>query len=151
DLVLDFTLSVSQRTDAVNVSAEQADPLQTTTSDLSGFTDGATIQDLPLNGRSWTDLALLEPGVSNIRNLKTANARGLTGYGNEVTISGNRPTQNNYRMDGVSLNDYANSAPGSVLGGNLGADAVAEFSVVTSTASAEYGKTSGGVINAITR
>jgi hypothetical protein len=54
-------------------------------------------------------------------------------------------------LDGVSLNDYANGAPGSVLGGNLGVDAIQEFSVLTSNYSAEYGKTSGGVVNAITR
>jgi len=68
-----------------------------------------------------------------------------------LTISGARPQQNNYRLDGVSLNDYANGAPGSVLGGNLGVDAIQEFSVLTSNYSAEYGKTSGGVVNAITR
>ncbi len=49
------------------------------------------------------------------------------------------------------MNDYANGAPGSVLGGNLGVDAIQEFSVLTSNYSAEYGKTSGGVVNAITR
>jgi hypothetical protein len=49
------------------------------------------------------------------------------------------------------LNDYANGAPGSVLGGNLGVDAIEEFSVLTSNYSAEYGKTSGGVVNAVTR
>lgn len=151
ELLLDFKLSVSQRKDVVEVSAQPTDVLQSTTSDLTGFTDGGSIQELPLNGRSWTDLALLEPGVTNIRDLKSPSARGLTGFGNEVAISGARPTQNNYRMDGISLNDYANSAPGSVLGGNLGADAVAEFSVVTSNAPAEYSKTSGGVINSTTR
>jgi hypothetical protein len=68
-----------------------------------------------------------------------------------LTISGARPQQNNYRLDGISLNDYANGAPGSVLGGSLGVDAIQEFSVLTSNYSAEYGKTSGGVVNAITR
>jgi len=61
------------------------------------------------------------------------------------------PAEQHYRLDGVSLNDYANGAPGSVLGGNLGVDAIQEFSVLTSNYSAEYGKTSGGVVNAITR
>jgi hypothetical protein len=77
--------------------------------------------------------------------------RGNRGFGQQLTISGARPQQNNYRLDGVSLNDYANGAPGSVLGGNLGVDAIQEFSVLTSNYSAEYGKTSGGVVNAITR
>ena len=151
--VLDFTLSVSKASEAVNVSAV-AESLQMTTSDLAGFANGVTIRELPLNGRSWTDLAILQPGVIAIENqtsFEVGADRGTRGFGNQVTISGGRPQQNNYRIDGVSLNDYANGGPGSVLGGNLGADAVAEFSVTTSNASAEYGKTSGGVVNAITR
>jgi hypothetical protein len=68
-----------------------------------------------------------------------------------LTISRSRPQQTNYRLDGISINDYANGGPGSVLGGNLGVDAVEEFSVLTSSYSAEYGKTSGGVVNAISR
>jgi hypothetical protein len=73
------------------------------------------------------------------------------GYGVELSVSGGRPQQNNYLLDGVSINDYTNQAPGSILGGNLGVDAVAEFSVLTSNQGAEYGRTSGGVISAITR
>lgn len=68
-----------------------------------------------------------------------------------MTVNGGRPAQNNYRLDGTSINDYSNSAPGSVLGADLGSDAVAEFSVLSSTYPAEYGRSSGGVINAITR
>jgi outer membrane cobalamin receptor len=68
-----------------------------------------------------------------------------------MTVGGSRPQQNNYRLDGVSINDYAGSGPGNVLGSVLGADAIQEFSVVTGNASANYGKTSGGVINAVTR
>src|SRR5437762_9720354 len=68
-----------------------------------------------------------------------------------MTISGGRPTQNSYRLDGALVNDYSNAGPGSVLGQNLGVDAIQEFSVLTSNYSAEYGKTSGGVVNAVTR
>jgi len=107
-----------------------------------------------LNGRSWTDLATLQPGVAAIQTQQSFAAgasRGNRGFGLQETISGARPEQNNYRLDGISLNDYANGAPGSVLGGNLGVDAIEEFSVLTSNYSAEYGKTSGGVVNAVTR
>jgi hypothetical protein len=109
---------------------------------------------LPLNGRSWTDLAQLQAGVSAIHTQPDFSAgtdRGNRGFGQQLTISGARPQQNNYRLDGVSLNDYANGAPGSVLGGSLGVDAIEEFSVITSNYEADYGKTSGGVVNAITR
>jgi hypothetical protein len=81
----------------------------------------------------------------------TGSDRGNRGFGSQASISGTRPQQNNYRLDGVSINDYSNGAPGSVLGGNLGVDAIQEFSVLSSNYSAEYGKTSGGVVNAITR
>ncbi len=99
-------------------------------------------------------MAALQPGVETIQTqptFATGSDRGNRGFGQQLTISGARPQQNNYRLDGVSLNDYANGAPGSVLGGNLGVDAIQEFSVLTSNYSAEYGKTSGGVVNAITR
>ena len=68
-----------------------------------------------------------------------------------MSISGGRPQQNNFRLDGISVNDYVNSGPGSVLGIALGVDAIAEFTVVSSNYSAEYGRTSGVVVNAISR
>src|SRR6202023_2989582 len=77
--------------------------------------------------------------------------RANRGYGVQMTISGSRPQENNYRIDGISVNDYTNGGPGSVEGSTLGVDAVEEFSVLTSNYSAEYGRTSGGVVNASTR
>ena len=68
-----------------------------------------------------------------------------------MTIDGNRPTQNVYRLNGVIVNDYSNAGPGNVLGASLGVDAIQEFSVLTANYSAEYGFTSGGVINAVTK
>src|SRR6202165_3461850 len=68
-----------------------------------------------------------------------------------MSINANRANQNSYRLNGVIINDYSNAGPGSVLGQNLGVDAIQEFSVLTSNYSAEYGFTSGGVINAVTR
>src|SRR6202023_491208 len=81
----------------------------------------------------------------------TGSNRGSRGFENEVAINGARPQQNNYRLDGISIEDFANGGSGSVLGGNIGVDAIEEFSVLTSNTSAEYGRTSGGVINAVTR
>jgi len=128
--------------------------VQLASSDISAVVNATTVRELPLNGRSWTDLAALQPGVDTIQTQPTFSTgadRGNRGFGQQMSISGARPQQNNYRLDGISLNDYANGAPGSVLGGNLGVDAIQEFSVLTSNYSAEYGKTSGGVVNAITR
>ena len=69
----------------------------------------------------------------------------------KMAVAGARPSENNYRLNGIGVNDYANTTPGNALGTNLGVEAVAEFSVLTNSYSAEYGRTSGGVINAITR
>src|SRR5215469_15167180 len=151
--VVDLTMQIGTALEKVEVNTE-APAVQTSSSDISAVVNATTVRELPLNGRSWTDLAQLQPGVATIQTQPTFAAgtdRGNRGFGQQLTISGARPQQNNYRLDGVSLNDYANGAPGSVLGGNLGVDAIQEFSVLTSNYSAEYGKTSGGVVNAITR
>ena len=152
-LTLDETVRVGSVNETVSVQSG-IPAVQTTSSDISAIVDATTVRELPLNGRSWTDLAQLQAGVSAIHTQPDFSAgtdRGNRGFGQQLTISGARPQQNNYRLDGVSLNDYANGAPGSVLGGSLGVDAIQEFSVITSNYSAEYGKTSGGVVNAITR
>jgi len=150
---LDLTLRVGSIGETVVVQSE-VPAIQLSTSDISAVVNATTVRELPLNGRSWTDLAQLQPGVNTIQtqpNFAAGTDRGNRGFGQQLTISGARPQQNNYRLDGVSLNDYANGAPGSVLGGNLGVDAIQEFSVLTSNYAADYGKTSGGVVNAITR
>jgi hypothetical protein len=148
-----LVLQIGTVTHRVEVTAE-APAVQLSSSDISATVQATTVRELPLNGRSWTDLAALQPGVDTIQTQPSFSSgadRGNRGFGQQLTISGARPQQNNYRLDGVSLNDYANGAPGSVLGGSLGVDAIQEFSVLTSNYSAEYGKTSGGVVNAITR
>jgi len=150
--VLNFTMKVGTINETVEVTAVSSD-LQLASSTISGVEDSKTIVELPLNGRSWTDLAQLQPGVSTIRIMAPVSStdRLGRGYGVELSISGGRPQQNNYLLNGISINDYTNQAPGSILGGNLGADAVAEFSVLTVNQPAEYGRTSGGVISGINR
>jgi hypothetical protein len=151
--VFNLALQIGTVANSVEVSTE-APSVQLTSSDIGATVSATTVRELPLNGRSWTDLAALQPGVSTIQtqpSFATGADRGNRGFGQQLTISGARPQQNNYRLDGISLNDYPNGAPGSVLGGNMGVDAIQEFSVLTSNYSAEYGKTSGGVVNAITR
>ena len=153
EVVANIELRVGEASETVEVQAK-IPTIESGSSTLSATVEEKTIKDLPLNGRDWTQLATLEPGVVTINTQKPiqngANARVNGGWGLQMTISGNRPQQTNYRLDGVSLNDYAGGGPGSVLGGSAGVDSVREFSVVTSNASAEYGKTSGGVLNAVT-
>ena len=121
-------------------------------SEMSQVVGSKTITDLPLNGRDWTQLAQLQPGIAQVRSQNTTDTnRAQRGNGVDISISGGRPSANNYRLNGISINDYANTAPGSAMGSNLGVDAIQEFSVESSTPAAEYGKVSGGVLNAITR
>jgi outer membrane receptor protein involved in Fe transport len=146
--VLDFTMRVGQVSQTVEVTTE-APTVELTSSTLSAVVNATTVRELPLNGRSWTDLAILQPGVVSAQTHAAVDVN--RGYGSQLSISGARPQQNNYRLDGISINDYSNGGPGSVLGQNLGVEAIQEFSVLTSNYSAEYGKTSGGVVNAISR
>lgn len=146
--VLDVTMRVGQVNQTVQVTSE-APMVQLASSTISGEVNATTVRELPLNGRSWTDLANLQPGV--LQAVEHPKQDVNRGFGSQISISGARPQQNNYRLDGVSINDYTNGGPGSILGQNLGVDAIQEFSVLTSNYSAEYGKTSGGVVNAITR
>ena len=124
-------------------------------SSTGGSVSSKTVRDLPSNGRDWTQAATLEAGVEAVRTqpnaANTNSGRGQRGFGAQISVSGGRPQQNNYVVDGISINDYANSAPGSVLGVDLGSDAVEEVSVVTSNYPAAYGRSSGGIINAVTR
>ena len=121
-------------------------------STVGGNVGASTVRDTPLNGRDWAQLATLQAGVTGVQN-GSATGGGNTdrGFGAAVSISGSRPDQNSYRLDGISINDYANGAPGSVLGDNLGIDAVEQVSVLGSNYPADYGRTSGGVINVVTR
>ena len=153
DLTIDFRLAPGGVQESVTVSST-APIVDASTPTLSAVIKERTIVELPLNGRDWTTLATLQPGISSIRTQAVngvTSSRGNRGYGDELSITGHRPQENNYRIDGVSINDYTNGAPGSAGGVNLGADAIQEFSVLASNYTAEYGRTSGGVINAITR
>jgi hypothetical protein len=152
--IVDFELKIGPVSSSLEVTVE-AGGISLASSTLSSVVDGGAVRDLPLNGRDWTLLAALEPGVHTIE-AQTAitagsNGREDRGWGTETAIGGSRPQQNNYRLDGISINDFTGSGPGNVLGSVLGTEAIREFSVVTGIASADYGKTSGGVINAVTR
>jgi hypothetical protein len=149
---LNVPMKVGESATTIQVT-EAAPQIDLTSSTLTGQIESQTVLDLPLNGRDWTSLATLHPGVALIEEQMSyaTSARGNRGFGAELTISGQRTTTNNYRLDGISVNDYANSGPGNVLGAALGVDAIQEFSVLTGGFSAEYGKAAGGVVNAITK
>ena len=150
--LLNFTMQVGQSTQTVQVTTE-APTVDLTNAEIGNLTTEKTIVDLPLNGRSWSDLANLQAGVYQLHTQPDIQSRDrfTRGYGVQLSISGARPQQNNYRVDGISINDPGNGGPGNVLGSNAGVDAISEFSVLTTNYSTEYGRASGGVINATTK
>ena len=149
---LNFALKVGAQSQTVQVT-EAAPQVELTSSTLTGQVESETVRELPLNGRDWTSLAVLQPGVKPIETQMSYDtaARGNRGFGSEMTVSGQRSTFNNYRIDGISVNDYAMASPGNVIGVVLGVDAVQEFSVLTGGFPAEYGRATGGVVNAISK
>jgi hypothetical protein len=122
---------------------------QAGSSAVSGVVNSKSVTELPLNGRSASDLAALEAGVNTART--QSSGQGQYGFGTQMTISGGRPKQNDSRLDGISVNDYSNGPPGSALGVNLGVDSVEQFKVLTSSYPAQVGQSAGGVIAASTR
>src|SRR5437016_84944 len=150
-LRVDFTLKVGALQEQVEVTGE-APQVDTTTSTMSGLVAETTIRELPLNGRDWLQLGALQSGVLIGLSKNPDFGENVThGGGMFMSISGGRPTSNVFMVDGLVINDHANKSPGSALGVNLGVDAIREFSILTSTYSAEFGRSSGGVINAITK
>ena len=149
---VDFKLTVGDVQQKVVVTSE-APQIDTTTSELSGLVNDTSIRELPLNGRDWLQLTALQAGVLVGLTKNPDQGENVThGAGVFLTVSGGRPTSNVFMVDGLVINDEANKSPGgSVHGINLGVDGIKEFSVLTGTFPAEYGRSSGGVVNAITQ
>ncbi len=145
--VIDLTLSVGAISERVVVEGEAA-LVNTTDTSMAGLVDDKKIRDLPLNGRSFEDLALLQPGVSIFRH---AQSDSTVGSGTKFSVAGSRPAHNNFMLDGIAVNDAASSTPGSAGGNNLGVESIREFKVLTNTYSAAYGRNSGAIINVVTK
>src|SRR5258706_9221568 len=112
-VVSDLTMQIGTAIETVQVQTDVPD-VQLASSDISAVVNAMTVRELPLNGRSWTDLATLQPGVNRIQTQPDFSAgtdRGNRGFGQQLTISGARPQQTNYRFDGVNLHAYSNVAP----------------------------------------
>src|SRR5256885_15219583 len=142
--VIDIKLDVGQVTNQVEVVAD-ANPINLTSAAVSGLVNDKQIGDLPLNGRSFQQLALLQTGVT------AALAAGndvVGGRTPKISINGARPEQNNFLLDGTDINNVYNKTPGSSAGVLLGVDAVLEFQVLTNSYSAEFGRSAGGGIKA---
>ena len=102
---------------------------------------------LPLNGRSYSQLATLQ---SDVNDTATGSASRGTG-GGSLTMAGGRSISNNFFLDGTGVMNAENEVPRSAAGVQLGSDAVLQVQVFSSYYGAEYGRSSGGVLNSITR
>src|SRR5262249_34944472 len=145
---VDFVLKVGQVTESVTVSGD-APLVEVTNATLGALVDESKMRELPLNGRDYASLALLQPGV--VESVDTTRGLGFTGSGLKMSISGARPTQTIFMIDGMVLTNGFGFAPGSAAGTQAGVDALREFQVLTNSFSAEYGRAAGGIINAVSR
>jgi len=148
DLLVDVEMKVGGLSEQVTVAGETSGvSLGTTTA--GGVVTTRQIAELPLNGRSFMQLATLQPGVV----ISRATARDFTGgFGStQLAIAGARPEQTGYLMDGTNIADISDKAPSSLSGVLLGVDTVQEFSVQTHGYSAEFGRAAGGIMSAVTK
>ncbi|MBI4483625.1 MAG: TonB-dependent receptor [Acidobacteria bacterium] len=145
--VVDITLNLGEITEEVVITSE-APLVETTTSGLSGLVESQQIRDLPLNGRDFIQLSTLHEGVVSVR---TGDSNQSRGFGTKLSIGGARPSQNRFLLDGSDINDTAGATPGSAAGVMLGVDTLREFRVLTNAYSAEFGKSAGGAIIAVTK
>ena len=145
---LSLAMKVGAVTEQVTVTGE-APVVNTSNSSVSGVVEQTRIEELPLNGRDFSQLPLVQPGVSAIRNGDVTVSKG---YGTRIAMGGSRPDQTAWLLDGTNINSISNfGTPGSAAGLMLGVDAVREFQVLTSDYSADLGGTSGGVVNMVTK
>jgi hypothetical protein len=149
-VAVSFTLTVGATEQKVEVTAE-APQVNTTDASVGGLVSETAIRSLPLNGRDWLLLATLQPGVVGGIGQQSAasGSRAANGNGVALSIAGGRPSQNAFTVDNLIVNDYANASPGSGLGVNLGVEGIREFRVLTDDYTAQYGRTSGGVVDAV--
>ena len=145
-VMVDLTLSVGQVSQQVEVSGE-APVVETSQSNVAALVSSTQISELPLNGRSYTELATLQEGIVAHRSLGGTS----TGYGQQLSFAGSRPDANAYLLDGADINNVYNKVPASASGGIIGMESVREFQVLTNTYSAQFGKSMGGQLNAVTK
>ena len=153
DATADLVLKVGEVREQVTVS-EDAPIVNASTQDISGLVGERQVKELPLNGRSYDLLLPLNPGVVNFTSQKTGGI-GVSNSttGNNFAISGNRPQQNLFLLNGVEFTGAAenNMQPGGPSQELLGVDGVREFNVLRDTYGAEYGKRPGGQVIIVTQ
>src|SRR5439155_21759862 len=147
DAGVNMQLKVGGLDEQVTVTGE-ASLVNMRQSSVAALVDEKQIRELPLNGRDFSQLTLLQPGVTASPSTQQQVDRGM---GTQVSIAGARPNQISYQLDGTDANTQGNGSPGSAAGGLLGVETVREFQVLVNNYSAEYGRSTGGIVTAVTR
>ena len=146
-VVLNLTLVLGGAEDEITVTQEVS-AVRTRSGELSYLVSAETIRDLPLNGRNYTDLAFLQPGVIAF---PYREGGSVVAHGLAASVNGQDPRSNVYLLDGTLMNDFTNSPAGSAAGTTLGTETVREFRVEANAYGAEFGRSPGGQINVITK
>ncbi len=143
---LPIQLSLGSTQQHVEVNS-QAVAVETARSEIAGTVTPEEVQDLPLNGRNYLDLALLIPGVSRTNtgaSQRFAETSAVPGTG--ISINSQRNLANSFVVDGLSANDDAAELAGTFYSQEV----IREFQVVTSGGTAEFGRALGGYVNILT-
>ncbi|MBV9084888.1 MAG: TonB-dependent receptor, partial [Acidobacteriaceae bacterium] len=153
DARVDIELKIGAARQELTVNAD-APLVSTSAADITGLVGEQEIKNLPLNGRSFDLLMMLSPGVVNFTFEKTGGV-GVSNStaGNNFAVSGNRPQQNIYLLNGVEFTGAAenNMQPGGTSQQLLGVDAVEEFNILRDSYGAEYGKHPAAQVLIVTR
>ena len=146
-LEIELHLNVGEMAAQVDVTGD-VPVIETARTQVAGTVTPRDVENLPLNGRNYLDLALLIPGVSRTNTgsvQRFAETSAVPGTG--ISVAGQRNLNNNFVVDGSSANDDAAELAGTYYSQEV----IREFQVVTSGAIAEFGRASGGVINIVTQ
>ena len=154
---LDLTLTLGTQSDAVSVNAEDGAQIDLTSTHLGQVISAGEMTALPLNGRSYTDLLALQPGVAPVSTLlpNSVIMAGVTGSldpsgdlnpGN-LSINGQRESSNGFLVNGIDVQEHMNG--GTSVIPNL--DSIDQFRVLTNSFDPEYGNYNGGIVTVITR
>jgi hypothetical protein len=140
--IINFSLEVGSTQQEVMVTAEVS-VVNTQDATLGGLVTETAIKDLPLNGRNYVDLTLLQPGVTKDKNIGNSATGGGGGFGTTFSVNGAPDRSNNFTLDGAVLQNQFARNPSSEGGTTLGVEGIKEYRVITTNFQAEYGVTMG--------
>jgi hypothetical protein len=154
---LDVALTIGTRSDTMTVTSDSGTQIETSATHLGEVVSGAQMTALPLNGRTYTDLLSIQPGVAPLSTLLPSSVimAGVTGSidpsgdatpGN-LSINGQRESANGFMVNGIDVQEHMNG--GTSIIPNL--DSIEEFRVLTNNFDPEYGNYNGGIVTVVSK